>query len=88
MYRFCVFMFIIFHTCEDPHGPVHSVDVSTDQHLHQEGEQLRPGLGPVPVGDGRHGVRYTGADLADGLPQTAGQQHPDGGFSLEGATAV
>lgn len=84
MYSFSVFMCIHVHTCEDPHCPVHSIDVSTDQHLHQQSEQLWPGLGPVPVGDGRHGVRNTGADFADRLPQTAWQQLPDGGFSLEG----
>lgn len=71
-------------TCEDPHGPVHSVDISADQHLHQKGEELRPGFRPVPVGDGRHGVRNTGADFADRLPQTTRQQLPDGCFSLEG----
>ena len=71
------------HTCENPHGPVHGTDVSADQHLHQQGEELRPGLGPVPVGDGRHGVGDTGADFADGLSQAAGQQLPDGSFSLE-----
>lgn len=80
-------------TCKDPHGPVHGTDVPADQHLHQEGEELRPGLGPVPVGDGRHGVRHAGADFADGLPQAAGQQLSDGGFGLEcrgrrGAVAV
>lgn len=71
-------------TCEDPHGPVHSIDISADQHLHQEGKQLRPGLRPVPVGNGRHGVRNTGADFTDGLPQSAWQQLPDGSFSLKG----
>lgn len=75
-------------TCEDPHGPVHSTDISADQHLHQKGEQLRPGLGPVPVGDGWHGVRHAGADFADRLPQAAWQQLPDGGFGLVGKTTV
>lgn len=74
---------MLLHTREHPHGPVHGINVSADQHLHQEGEELRPRLRPVPVGDGRHGVRNTGADFADGLPQTAGQQLPDGGFRLE-----
>lgn len=79
-----VFMFISLHTCEDPHGSMHGIDISADQHLHQQGEQLRPGLGPVPVGDGRHSVRNTGTDFADRLPQTAWQQLPDGSFSLQG----
>lgn len=76
-------MCVSLRACEDPHGPVHSVDISADQHLHQQGEQLRPGLRPVPVGDGRHGVRNAGADFADCLPQTAWEQLSDGSFSLE-----
>lgn len=79
----CV-IYMLLHTREHPHGPVHGINVSTDQHLHQEGEELRPRLRPVPVGDGWHGVCNTGADFADWLPQTAGQQLPDGGFCLEG----
>ena len=80
----CVFMCISLHTCEDPHGPVHSVDISADQHLHQQGEELWPGLRPIPVSDGRHSVRNTGTDFADRLPQTTGQQLPNSSFSLEG----
>lgn len=47
----CV-IYMLLHTREHPHGPVHGINVSTDQHLHQEGEELRPRLRPVPVGDG------------------------------------
>lgn len=60
-------------TCEDPHGPVHGIDVTADQHFHQQVEELWPGLRPVPVGDGRHGVCDTGADFADGLSQATWQ---------------
>lgn len=64
---------------------MHSADIAADQHLHQEGKELRPGLGPVPVGDGGHSVRHAGAHFADGLPQAARQQLSDGGFGLEKA---
>ena len=67
---------------------MNSIDISANQHLHQQGEQLRPGLGPVPVGDGWHGICNTGADFADRLSQTAGQQPSNGGFSLDGDTRV
>lgn len=80
----CVLMCTLLHTCEDPHSSVHSVDISADQHLHKQGEELRPGLRPVPVSDGRHGICNTRADFADCLPQTTRQQLPDGSFSLEG----
>lgn len=40
------------HTCEHSHGSVHGVDIAADQHLHEEVEELGPGLGPVPVGNG------------------------------------
>lgn len=80
----CVFVFVSQHTCEDPHGPVHSVDVSADQHLHQQRKQLWPRLGPVPVRDGRNGVRDAGANFADGLSQSAWQQLSNGSFGLDG----
>lgn len=80
----CVFMFVSQHTCEDPHGPVHGIDVSADQHLHQQCKQLWPRLRPVPVGDGRDGVRDAGTNFADGLPQSAWQQLSNGGFGLNG----
>lgn len=70
-------------TCKDPHGPVHGTNVAANQHFHQQGEELRPSLGPVPVCDGWHGVRDAGAHLADGFAQAAGQQAPDGGFGLQ-----
>lgn len=62
---------------------MHSIDISADEHFHQQGEELRPGLRPVPVGDGWHSVRNTGADFANRLPQAAWQQLPDCSFSLE-----
>lgn len=61
---------------------MHCVDIPADQHLHEEVEELGPGLGPVPVGDGGHGVGHAGAHLADGLPQPVGQQLPDCNFGL------
>lgn len=81
-------VFVLLHTCEDPHGSMHSIDVSTDQHLHQLVEQLRPGLRPVPVCNGWHGVSDAGADLADRLAQAAWQQLPDGCFSLGGVDKI
>ena len=73
-------------TCEDPHGTVHGVDIPADQHLHQQVEELGPGLGPVPVGDGRDSVRHAGAHLADGFPEPSGKQLSDGSLSLGGRT--
>lgn len=70
-------------TCEDPHGPVHGADVTADQHVHEKGEELRPGFGPVPVGDGRHSVGHAGPHLTDGLPEALGQKLPDGCLGLE-----
>lgn len=46
------FMCMWLHTSEDPHGPVHSADITTDQHFHKQSKELRPSLRPVPVGDG------------------------------------
>lgn len=63
---------------------MNGVHLSTDQHLHQQGKELWPRLGPVPVGDGGHGVGDAGADFADRLPQPPRQQLLDGGFSLAG----
>lgn len=64
------FMCMWLHTSEDPHGPVHSADITTDQHFHKQRKELRPSLRPVPVGDGWNGVSYAGADFANGLPET------------------
>ena len=70
-------------TCQHPHGTVDGVHISAHQHLHEQVEELRPGLGPVPVCDGRHRVGHAGAHLAYGLPQAVGQQFPDDYLCLE-----
>lgn len=75
---------IFWQTCEDPHGTMYCTDISTDQQLHQQGEELRPRLRPVPVGDGRNGVRHAGTHFADRLLQTSRQQLPNGSLSLQG----
>ena len=62
---------------------MHSINISTDQHLHQEREELGPRLRPVPVSNSRHRISNAGANFADRLPQTARQQLPDGSFSLK-----
>ena len=73
-------------TCENPHGTVDLVGIPLGDHHHEEAEEIRPGIGPVPVGDGWDGVGHAGPHLADGLAQPGGQPATDMGLGLQTKT--
>ncbi len=70
-------------TCENSHGTVHCVAVVARERFHQNAEQFRPCLRPIPVRYSRYSVSHTGPHFTDGLLQSMWKNVSNGRFCLK-----